>query len=202
MDKIVRFNGSLIDKDQMFARFLASCDEAFSYFYTIFMPDLFAYGISLGADEEIVKDSIQDIFVNIHFAEKNFHSVEHLKFFLLKSLKNKLYNIYSSKRVRTAASITDDVLNFSITTTVLDSIIDHEDRMAIQRKIDYLLSKLTSRQKEGIYLRYIQELEYSEIAEILGMSPTSARKLISRSLKRLRADQQLILIQLLYYHFC
>lgn len=190
-----------IDKNQLLAQFTAGCNEAFSYFYTYFMQDLYAYGISLGGSEDVVKDCIQDIFLQIHFAEKNFVSIDHLKFFLLKSIKNKLYNIYSSKRVLSSASMTEDVLNFSIKTTVLDTIIDEENRTAIQQRIDHLLSKLTSRQKEGIYLRYIQELEYAEIAEILRMTPTGARKLISRSLKRLREDQQVLLLQFLWFFF-
>lgn len=40
----------------------------------------------------------------------------------------------------------------------------------------------------------MQELEYEEIAEIMNMTPHAARKLISRSMKRLRDDEQLLLI--------
>jgi len=188
-------------ENTMFMEFLKGSSDAFSYFYTVFINDLYAYGISLGGDKDVVRDAVQDVFVNIHAGAKNFSSIEHLKFFLLKSLKNKLYNIYASKRVSTAAPITADVLNFSIKTTVLDTIINEEDRMIIQKKIDTLLSKLTARQKEAIYLRFIQELEYDEVAEILGMTQHGARKLISRSLKRLRGDEQLLLIYLLQ-HFC
>src|SRR5690606_16982670 len=90
--------------------------------------------------------------------------------------------------------ISEDVLSFSITTTVLDRIIDEEDRSIIKQQVDELLSKLTSRQKEAIYLRFMQELEYEEIAEIMDMTQHAARKLISRSLKRLRDDEQLLLI--------
>lgn len=189
------------EENTMFMEFLEGSSDAFSYYYTFFIHDLYAYGISLGGSEDIVKDAIQDVFISIHAGEKNFSSVDHLKFFLLKSLKNKLYNIYSSKSVSTATPITNEVLNFSITTTVLDTIIDEEDRIIIQQKIDNLLSKLTARQKEAIYLRFIQELEYAEIAEILNMTQHGARKLISRSLKRLRGEEQLLLIYLLQ-HFC
>ncbi|WP_159637022.1 RNA polymerase sigma factor [Sphingobacterium composti Ten et al. 2007 non Yoo et al. 2007] len=188
-------------ENTMLMEFLKGSNEAFSYFYTVFINDLYAYGISLGGDKDVVRDAVQDVFVNIHAGAKNFSSIDHLKFFLLKSLKNKLYNIYASKRVSTAAPFTADVLNFSISTTVLDSIINEEDRIIIQQKIDNLLTKLTARQKEAIYLRFIQELEYAEIADILGTTQHGARKLISRSLKRLRSEEQLLLIYLLK-HFC
>ena len=92
---------------------------------------MYAYGISLGAEKEIVKDAVQDIFLKIYFDKKDFSTIDHLKYFLLKSLKNRLYNIYKSKAFSTATDISEDILNFSITTTVLDRIIDEEDRAVI-----------------------------------------------------------------------
>jgi RNA polymerase sigma factor (sigma-70 family) len=162
---------------------------------------LYTYGISLGGEKEVVKDAVQDIFLKIYFEEKNFSSVDHLKYFLLKSLKNRLYNIYKSKLISTTTGISEEVLGFSITTTVLDNIIDEEDRAIIKQQIDDLLSKLTTRQKEAIYLRFIQELEYEEIAEIMDMTQHATRKLISRSLKRLRDDEQLLLVCLFMLFF-
>jgi RNA polymerase sigma factor (sigma-70 family) len=187
-------NVSAPDHTSLFTKFKERDDHAFSFFYQLYINDLYAYGISLGAEKEVVKDAVQDIFIKIYFDKKDFASIDHLKYFLLKSLKNRLYNIYKSKAVSTATDISDDVLGFSITTTVLDRIIEEEDRTIIKQQIDDLLSKLTARQKEAIYLRFMQEMEYEEIAEIMEMTPHAARKLISRSLKRLRDDEQLMLI--------
>lgn len=186
--------------NDLFTEFKKGKDDAFTFFYEFFINDLYAYGVSLGCEKEVVEDAIQDIFLNIYFDKKDFSSIDHLKYFLLKSLKNKLYNIYKSKKSLTT-NICEDILEFSITTTVLDTIIDEEDRIIIKHKIENLLTCLTSRQKEAIYLRFIQELEYSEIAEILDLTPHAARKLISRSMKRLREDQQLLLIYLLLFLF-
>ncbi|WP_298646804.1 RNA polymerase sigma factor [uncultured Proteiniphilum sp.] len=182
------------DHISLFTKFKEGDDHAFSFFYEFYINDLYAYGISLGGEKEVVKDAVQDIFLKIYFEEKDFSSIDHLKYFLLKSLKNRLYNIYKSKVVSTMTGISEDVLSFSITTTVLDRIINEEDRTIIQQQVEDLLSKLTPRQKEAIYLRFMQELEYEEIAEIMDITPHAARKLISRSLKRLRDDEQLLLI--------
>ena len=182
-------NVSTPDHISLFTKFKEGDDDAYSFFYQYFINDLYAYGISLGGEKEVVKDAVQDIFLKIYFEEKDFASIDHLKYLLLKSLKNRLYNIYKSKAVSTTTDISEEILSFSITTTVLDRIIDEEDRSIIKQQIDDLLTKLTSRQKEAIYLRFMQELEYEEIAEIMDMTPHAARKLISRSLKRLRDDE-------------
>lgn len=187
-------NVSTLDYIGLFTKFKEGDDDAYSFFYQFYINDLYAYGISLGGEKEVVKDAVQDIFLKIYFDKKDFASIDHLKYFLLKSLKNSLYNIYKSKAISASTDISEDVLSFSITTTVLDRIIDEEDRTIIKQQVDELLSKLTSRQKEAIYLRFMQELEYEEIAEIMDMTQHAARKLISRSLKRLRDDEQLLLI--------
>lgn len=189
------------DHINLFEKFKEGNDHAFSFFYQFYINELYAYGISFGGEKEVVKDAIQDVFLKLYFEKKDFVSIDHLKYFLLKSLKNRLYNIYKSKAVSTATDISEDVLGFSITTTVLDRIIDEEDRAIIKQQIDGLLSKLTARQKEAIYLRFMQELEYEEIAKIMDITQHAARKLISRSLTRLRNDEQLLLICLLMLIF-
>jgi RNA polymerase sigma factor (sigma-70 family) len=189
-------NVSTPDHINLFTKFKEGDDHAFAFFYELYINDLYTYGISLGGEKEVVKDVIQDIFLKIYFEKKDFASTDHLKYFLLKSLKNSLYNIYKSKAVATTTGISEEVMAFSITTTVLDRIIDEEDRAIIKQQIDDLLSKLTSRQKEAIYLRFMQELEYDDIAEIMDMTPHAARKLISRSLKRLK-DSELLLFMYL-----
>lgn len=115
----------------LFTKFKEGDGDAYSFFYEFYINDLYAYGISLGAEKEIVKDAVQDIFLKIYFDKKDFSTIDHLKYFLLKSLKNRLYNIYKSKAFSTATDISEDILNFSITTTVLDRIIDEEDRAVI-----------------------------------------------------------------------
>ncbi len=180
---------SILDRDNIFKKFSDGDDHAFAYYYQLYINDLYAYGISLGGESEIVKDVIQDIFLNVYFREKDFSSPDHLKHFLLKSLKNSLYNIYNSKAATTMTRIADEGLDFTITPTVLDRIIAEEDRVIIKQQIEDLLARLTSRQKEAIYLRYIQELEYMDIARIMNITQHAARKLISRSLKRLKDDK-------------
>lgn len=149
---------------------------------------MYAYGLSLGGEKEVVKDYVQDIFLKIYFEKKDFFSMDHLKYYLLKSLKNRLCNFYKSKAVSTSSSIVEGDLDFSITTTVLDRIIDEEDRAMIKQRVDELLLKLTARQKEAIYLRFMQELEYPEIASLMNITQHAVRKLISLSLSKLRED--------------
>ncbi|WP_286860436.1 RNA polymerase sigma factor, partial [Proteiniphilum sp. UBA5510] len=67
---------------------------------------------------------------------------------------------------------------------------------------------LTPRQREIIYLRYMQELDYEEIAILMEINYNSARRLVHRSIEHLRSmnkdpERQLfvILVALTYYHY-
>lgn len=79
----------------------------------------------------------------------------------------------------------DDYL-FSITVSGLDYIEEEEERKEIAEQIENMLCSLTGRQREAIYLRYMQELEYDEIAVLLNLTTKGTRKLIYRAIERMR----------------
>ncbi|MDR2361409.1 MAG: RNA polymerase sigma factor [Prevotellaceae bacterium] len=184
------------EQEALFCKFKEGDEDAFSFFYQLFVNELYAYGKGLCAESEWVKDVIQDVFLKIYFKEKEYESLAHFKYFLLKSVKNKLYDLYKSKSIAATTPIADTGMDFTLAATVLDDIVRSDDRLIIQQKINKLLSTLTARQREAIYLRFIQELDYAQIAEMLNMNLTSVRKLVSRSLKRLKENQRLLFVYL------
>jgi len=177
-----------------FIKFVEGDKKAFSFFYKYFINDLYAYGRSLGVEEKYVMDAVQDIFLKVFFDRPHLTSVKHFKYFLFKSLKNRLYDLFKSKSFLKTDDINEDVLNFSIQTTVLDEIIDNENRTIIQQKIEKLLSVLSPLQKETLYLRYIQELEYAEISEIMDKSEVSIRKLVSQAIHKIKKENKILLM--------
>ena len=94
-----------------FAKLQKGDEEAFSFFYRFFINDMYAYGKSLGVEDDSVMDAIQDVFLKIFFNKPQFNSVAHLKFFLLKSLKNKLYDFFKYKPFSNTTDIQDDAFN-------------------------------------------------------------------------------------------
>ena len=67
----------------------------------------------------------------------------------------------------------------------------------VSQKVDEILSILTERQREIIYLRYMQECSYEEIAEIMQISVPACRKLLYRTLLKLKHNNTLVLFYLL-----
>ena len=162
--------------------FLKGDNNAFSSIYNKYVDELFAYGMGLGFERETLKDAIQDTFFKFYTNKKQLKSVTHLKYYLFRMLKNRLFDIYKSSNKENIIDVTD--LPFLIEPSVLDELIANEDKATIEN----LLKILTDRQKEAVYLRFIQELEYEEVANLLDMTAPAVRKLISRAIKRMRDE--------------
>ena len=174
------------DDVMLFRAFLAGDDDAYTAIYNKYADELFGYGIGLGFEQEILKDAIQDIFYVFYIQKKQLTEIKNLKYYLFKMLKNRLLDIYKSASM--TKELNSSEINFTIKTTILDDLIEEEESIILQNKINKLLDTLTSRQKEAVYLRFIQELEYEEIGTLLDMTPQAARKLIFRAIKRMREE--------------
>ena len=73
-----------------------------------------------------------------------------------------------------------------IDVNVENLIIEEEDKTQIKERIQNMLNILTDRQREIIYLRYVQEYDYEQISQLLGISVHGCRKLMSRAILTLR----------------
>jgi len=165
-------------------------NNSFKVIYEENIDHLYSYGISLGFDKEQCMDAIQDVFCKLFINNKEFSSINNIRFYLLKSLKNRLLDIVKkNKRENPESKIT--ISDFPVEISFIESIIDKEERAFIKMRINNLMAQLTPNQREAIYLRYMQELEYDEIAKLLNITPESCRKMVYRAIERLRSRTSL-----------
>ena len=179
--------------NRLLESFLAGNDDAFSSIYKKYVDELFAYGTGLCFERETLKDAIQDIFCKLYFDKKGLRNVKQLKHYLFIMLRNRLIDIH---RTSMNLNLTDFhqskyEMTFSIKSTILDDIIGEEERNNIQQRIDTLLNKLTDRQREAVYLRFIHEMKYEEIAVLLNMTLPAVRKLVARAMKSMRDEKKI-----------
>ena len=64
--------------------------------------------------------------------------------------------------------------------------IENEEEASLKKEVRLLLNSLTSRQKEVIYYRYMENLSIQEIAGLMDMNYQSVQNLIQRSMEHLR----------------
>lgn len=169
-----------------------------SYIYNLYVDDLFTYGTYLGFEREVVKDAVHDVFVKITIDSGLLKDVSDIKFYLFKSVKNRLIDLYKKtmKEIMIDNTESFEELPFDIELNVEDNLILEEEQLQVKKEINLMLDSLTNRQREIIYLRYVQEYDYEKIAELLKISIHSCRKLVSKAILSLR-DKFGILIKVL-----
>ena len=161
--------------------------ESIASIYNLYVNDLFTYALYLGFEKEIVMDAIHDVFCRLAADKNILNEVSNTKFYFFKSLKNRLYDIYKSKREHINLSAVDSQESpFNIHVTIEDKLINKEEQQRIENQITEMLDSLTERQREIVYLRYVQEYDYPQIAELLNISIHGCRKLLSKAMQTLR----------------
>ena len=200
-------NNSMFTQDESYIKwklFLEGDDQAYSWIYTHYIQVLYNYGLQITPDSEIVKDCIQDVFVKIYKAKKKLTVPQNPKVYLMIALKNNIYNTFNQERLQKnyAFSLyqTEEQL------TVKNEFIDQEARHEEMNNIKRMMKILTPRQREVIYYRFIEELSYDDICQIMGLNYQSAYNLLQRSLQKIREAYgvtgiwMVILHQLTYLH--
>ena len=160
--------------------FLTGDEHAFSKLYCLLFEELIMFGCNYYNDKEVIEDLVQDIFVCIICRKFRVEEIQVLRPFLYKTLKNKIYN-YLKKKSRQISLNSEDDLDFKLLIHI-DEPLNKSDNF----QIDKVLSNLTTRQKEIINLRFVNDLSHEEIAEILGINVQSVYNLLSRSVEKLR----------------
>lgn len=156
--------------------------------YNDYVDDMYTYATCLGFEENDIIDAIQDVFYNLCRSEKNIGDISDIKFYLLKSLRNRLVDIIKKEKL-TVSLTNSPTLQTTMCETgshVEDLLINHEDEQEIQRKIKEMLAILSPRQREIIYLHFIEGYDHAEVAEMMGLRYDNVRKMIYKSFKKLR----------------
>ena len=161
-----------------------------SFLYNEYSDALFAYGRHLGFDEDTAMDAVHDVFYKICIDTNSFKEISNLKFYLFRMLKNRLIDIQRGNKEFVGSDLNDhdifDAMPFRFSVSVEDEFIEEEDKEEIKQQIEQILSKLSDRQREIIFLRYIHEYSYEEIAQIMQISVVSCRNLISKAMLKLK----------------
>lgn len=173
--------------DQTLRKFIKGDESSFTLLYNEHIDSLLSYGVGLGVEKDLLQDAIQEIFIKLYVNPKLLIGVQNVRLYLFRALRNK---IYDHSRGDSKVTSLDDDANFNIRVSLSDESTEDEERMEFESKVESLLSRLTNRQREAIYLRYIDEMEYEDIAQLMGISPHAVRKLVSRAMGIMRGIEK------------
>lgn len=168
-------------------------DLAFSNLYQRFSNKLFNYGMHFCNNRELVKDCIQELFTNIWNRRESLSEIDSVKHYLFKSFRNLLIQHISRDRklfedLNESQEFTESDLTAECSILIEDSLKENKDRVAVA------LTKISKRQREIVVLKYFNDLSYTEIADLMAITPASTHNLLSKALQCLRVVMKIIVL--------
>lgn len=176
--------------------------SAIEELYLQYAEILYKYGLKYTSQDQLIEDSIQELFSGIIRYHKNLNHTDNIKYYLFKAFKNKLFRII--KKEQKFSSHTNSDYPFEVQFSIEHEIIENEEGDKRMQILSREIEKLSSRQKEAIYLRYNSQLEYEEISSIMDMEIESCRNLIYRAIKILRSkiEQKNLILLFIFRSIC
>lgn len=176
-------------------------DMQFIALYKFYYQDLYAYGVSLGFNTEDVKDAIQEIYLKLYFNERLCIDEKKIKFYLLRSVRNQLIDWERTKK--DTSSIKEEERSFKLSVSVEESFISDEEDLLLKKRVNRILDLLTDHQREIVYLHFIEEMPYEEIAVMLDMKIQTVRGQVFKAMEKLRkldSKDYFLFFLILYLH--
>ena len=176
-------------------------DMQFIALYKFYYQDLYAYGVSLGFNTEDVKDAIQEVYLKLYFNERLCIDEKKIKFYLLRSVRNQLIDWERTKK--DTSSIEEEERSFKLSVSVEESFISDEEDLFLKKRVNSILDLLTDHQREIVYLHFIEEMPYEEIAVMLDMKIQTVRGQVFKAMEKLRkldSKDYFLFFLILYLH--
>lgn len=160
-------------------------EYALALIYHKHIHKLYQYGRKFSADEELVKDSIQELFFDLIRRRENLGQTDNISFYLFASLRRKLKK-QAQRNVFTTESSTEKDFVGEIVYSVEHEMIEREELSERELSIQRALKSLSAKQREVLYYKFTCDFSYEEICELMSLKYDSARKLVSRAIAALR----------------
>lgn len=176
-------------------------DMQFIALYKFYYQDLYAYGVSLGFNTEDVKDAIQEVYLKLYFNERLCIDEKKIKSYLLRSVRNQLIDWERTKK--DTSSIEEEERSFKLSVSVEENFISDEEDLLLKKRVNRILDLLTDHQREIVYLHFIEEMPYEEIAVMLDMKIQTVRGQVFKAMEKLRkldSKDYFLFFLILYLH--
>lgn len=159
-------------------------DHAFSMLYQTYIEVLYKYGHKLTIDSELVEDAIQDMFIELWNSRQRLSDTDSVKFYLFRVLRRKITQNPLMRKTTDCGIEAMDQKFFS--GSVENQLIATESEGTRKKMLGRALLKLPPRQQEVVNLRFFNEFNHQQIAEIMNISIQSVHNTLQKSMKGLR----------------
>jgi len=178
------------DDFTIWLEFKNGSESAFSFIYKKYFDNLLNYGLQFTKDQELVKDLIQDFFIDLREKRGKLGNTDSIKYYLFKSLRRKITK-YLKKEKKLTFPI-NVIQSFHVVLSHESILINQQLDQEQAKRLEKAFAKLTPKQREVVFYIFYENLSYKEIASILGlMNIKSARNILYRAIDSIKKNMEI-----------
>jgi len=166
--------------------------KSYALLHQSLYPGLFIYAVKIIKDEDLADDLLQDLFINFWQKRQHIGSIKNVKSYFYRATRSIVLNYIKSTQA--LATKLDAMPEPEFEFTKEDLILSREFDEKLKGLMTVALNKLPSKQREVIYMRFYENMDYNEIAEITGTRYQSVVNNVYRGIQVLRNAAELIQI--------
>jgi len=163
-------------------------NHAISKIYFKYIQILYRYGKIFSHDEELIKDTIQDLFYDLISTRDRLGETDNISFYLMASFRRKLVkNVRFQNLFFYTQDYNDNKKNIDDYCYSSETALIRQEEMTIRIKtVRKAVKQLTAKQQEILFYRYACDFDYDQICEIMELQYDSARKQMYRALQSIK----------------
>lgn len=160
-------------------------EQSFAVLHKVLYPSLFKYAVRIVKDEDHADDLLQDLFLKFWQNKGKIGTLSNVSAYFHRSARFMIFSTLRNTKVQELKleKICEPDIEFSKEEVIISEEFDSERRTIMLTAIN----KLPKKQREIIFMRFYQDLDYAEIAQIVGINYQSVVNHIYRSMQILRA---------------
>jgi len=179
------------DDSELWDLFRAGDEVAYTQLIKKYSKILFNYGFRIRQDKDFLKDCIQDVFLELWKRRLKINPTQAVKWYLFKAVRLRIFR-EQSKWNRNETP--DENYTFLVEFNIESKMITDLETMELGTRIKQVLNGLPPRQREIMYLRFYENLDFENISQIMEISKQSVHNLLQKAYKNFRAEWVVLLI--------
>ena len=166
---------------------------SFESLFNVYCQRLINFSRRYVQEKEIAENIVQDLFVNLWINRKKLDYTKSIKSYLFTAVKNNSYKYLRHLNVERSYSLLKS-----------EEGVEHNPQSSIEvfeknEEVKQVIEKLPDKCREIFVMSKFDNLKYSEIANILGISIKTVETQMGRALKKLRENLKHLILIFLFY---
>ena len=154
--------------------------------YHSLINDLLQFGCSIVPDKHLIKDLIQEVFLDLWKYHSNLSATEKVKYYLFKYLSNKISKSFNDDKRRLQISFENSCFQDKEMESIEAKLVHLNREEEIQQKLSTAMDKLPIRQKEVITCLFFEKFTYEDTSKVMELNLRSVYTLAWKAISSLK----------------